>query len=219
MAAYCPICYTNELTTDSNDLKTIALDCGHRFCSECTVEMLKQQIERADIDKIKCFDHECLKPILKEKLVEIFKDRNMDLLNKYDRFKDKKDIDSDPLIRWCTKPGCDTHIKAKNRDATKLECPTCKTEICFNCRDKWHGETVTCEEALQSQLEGWADQNKDNVSFCPSCRSKIEKNQGCNHMTCGFCEYEFCWACGQSASAADRHYEAFRGCGVGMMDS
>ena len=56
------------------------------------------------------------------------------------------------------------------------------------------------------------------MSFCPTCRTKIEKNQGCNHMTCGFCGYEFCWACGESASSADNHFSAFNGCGVGMMD-
>ena len=37
-------------------------------------------------------------------------------------------------------------------------------------------------------------------------------------MTCQFCSYEFCWACGASASADDRHFSFFNGCGVKMMD-
>ena len=37
-------------------------------------------------------------------------------------------------------------------------------------------------------------------------------------MTCALCKYEFCWACGESASSADRHFGAMRGCGVRMMD-
>ena len=56
------------------------------------------------------------------------------------------------------------------------------------------------------------------VSFCPTCRTKIEKKGGCNHMTCGFCNYDFCWACGGSASPADNHFGFMRGCGVKMMD-
>ena len=37
-------------------------------------------------------------------------------------------------------------------------------------------------------------------------------------MTCALCGYEFCWACGESASHADNHFGGLRGCGVRMMD-
>ena len=37
-------------------------------------------------------------------------------------------------------------------------------------------------------------------------------------MTCLFCKYEFCWSCGASATNAEKHFEAGRGCGVKMMD-
>ena len=50
------------------------------------------------------------------------------------------------------------------------------------------------------------------------CKTRIEKNKGCNHMTCGLCKYEFCWACGASATNAENHFGAFRGCGIGMME-
>ena len=34
-----------------------------------------------------------------------------------------------------------------------------------------------------------------NTKKCPMCNSRIEKNQGCNHMNCKICKHEFCWIC------------------------
>ena len=164
--------------------------------------------------KIKCLDYNCQQPIDTDKIRDIFTAMNLtELFMKYERFKDQKKLDADPLVRWCVKPGCESYIRAESLEATKLTCSTCSTEICFKCRALWHGRS-SCEEAMQKELEGWANTNKDNVSLCPCCRTKIEKNQGCNHMTCAFCGYEFCWSCGASASSDDKHFEPGRGCGV-----
>ena len=33
-----------------------------------------------------------------------------------------------------------------------------------------------------------------NISqHCPSCRSPIEKQDGCNHVKCAKCRHDFCW--------------------------
>lgn len=34
-----------------------------------------------------------------------------------------------------------------------------------------------------------------NTKKCPGCKVNIEKNEGCNHMTCRQCKHEFCWIC------------------------
>lgn len=34
-----------------------------------------------------------------------------------------------------------------------------------------------------------------NTKRCPRCSTAIEKDEGCNHMSCRKCRYEFCWIC------------------------
>ena len=82
---------------------------------------------------------------------------------------------------------------APDMKVTKLQCPLCDTFVCFSCREEWHDEP-SCEAAFIKKL-GIQDQSK-RISFCPMCKLKIQKNEGCNHMTCGVCKYEWCWICG-----------------------
>jgi hypothetical protein len=72
---------------------------------------------------------------------------------------------------------------------------------------------------MEDKLEGWAAAT-GGVKFCPVCRSKIEKNEGCNHMTCLVCKYEFCWNCLEYAGHDADHFSAMNpdNCGIGMMD-
>mmetsp|Transcript_63399 Transcript_63399/g.124515 ORF Transcript_63399/g.124515 Transcript_63399/m.124515 type:complete len:435 (+) Transcript_63399:63-1367(+) len=37
-----------------------------------------------------------------------------------------------------------------------------------------------------------------NAKMCPGCQAIIEKNGGCNHMTCRACRHQFHWCCGQT---------------------
>lgn len=41
---------------------------------------------------------------------------------------------------------------------------------------------------------------KDNTQPCPNCKAPIQKNDGCSHMTCKACAFEFCWICRQKVA-------------------
>ena len=65
-------------------MTTVMLECGHSFCSECTLKQLKQLIGRAEVEKVNCFDYACLKDISHEKLREILHSNGMvDLMEKF----------------------------------------------------------------------------------------------------------------------------------------
>lgn len=42
---------------------------------------------------------------------------------------------------------------------------------------------------------------EERIAFCPMCSVKVSKISGCNHMTCLFCKYEWCWVCGGEGTA------------------
>merc|ERR1712083_817996 len=40
------------------------------------------------------------------------------------------------------------------------------------------------------------DYMASNARQCPHCNAPIEKNEGCNKITCWRCNTNFCWLCG-----------------------
>ncbi|GME94303.1 unnamed protein product [Ambrosiozyma monospora] len=115
------------------------------------------------------------------------------------------------VFKFCPFPDCDSIIKLKGFDsdevasvkelADKLLVPTVKCHenhsFCYNCMEEDHAP-IPCK-----MCKGWLEKCKGesetakwitvNTKVCPKCESSIEKNGGCNHMTCGSCRYEFCW--------------------------
>ena len=214
----CTICYTNEIIPAPkpiHDLITWSFKCGHRFCIDCSRELLKLKIERAEVDNLVCFEFKCLEKVTEDEIKELFKGVEPETFQKYKEFVVKKKVEGDPLMRWCTKPGCTGSMRGDDLNAKKVTCPVCKTDVCFQCRDEWHG-TDTCEKNMDNKLEGWV-QEHGGVSFCPACRTKVEKNEGCNHMTCIYCKYEFCWFCRGWAGPGSDHFNVLNpaSCGAG----
>lgn len=73
-------------------------------------------------------------------------------------------------------------------------------KFCFGCPIDSDHQPVICVIAKMwlkkcrddSETANWI---KSNTKECAQCQSTIEKNGGCNHMTCKKCKHEFCWVC------------------------
>jgi E3 ubiquitin-protein ligase RNF19A len=91
---------------------------------------------------------------------------------------------------------------------------SCGQEICGKCGNVFHGYFFTsCNKAIDEQFDDWA--RSRDVRFCPYCKARIEKAEGCNHMTCYYCEFQFCWICG--ATYTSDHFTALNPMGCGGM--
>ena len=81
--------------------------------------------------------------------------------------------------------------------------------LCYNCKEPYYFGSNQCGDDETENNTNPSDRRckkcdisskwiKDNTQQCPKCHRHIEKNGGCNHMTCrppGGCSHEFCWLC------------------------
>jgi len=82
----------------------------------------------------------------------------------------------------------------------------CGHIFCFSCMQEGHWP-ATCEQVKwynETHQRKHADPNGEEKTLkwlekytqdCPKCTAPIEKNGGCNHMSCKGCSYQFCWVC------------------------
>jgi len=101
-----------------------------------------------------------------------------------------------------TPPPCRYAVLYTGGGAEDVVC-RCGRAMCFRCGDEAH-KPASCAE-----VESWRKREKDdgatvtwlnaNTKECPKCRTHIQKNEGCNHMTCRKeakgCGHQFCWIC------------------------
>ena len=116
---------------------------------------------------------------------------------KYARYLLRSFVDINKGVKWCPSPGCSKAITSAG-GLSSVTC-TCGCVFCLRCGEEAHAP-VSCD-----QLASWQEKCRNesetanwilaNTKKCPKCSVRIEKNQGCNHMTCRSCNYEFCWIC------------------------
>ncbi|KAJ9667833.1 hypothetical protein H2201_002019 [Coniosporium apollinis] len=193
----CDIC-----CEEGPDMETFAMKCDHRFCVDCYKQYLCGKIkEEGEAARIKCPGDGCNR-IVDSKSLDLLV--TTDLKERYQELLTRTYVDDRENLKWCPAPNCIYAVECpvKKRDLSKIV-PTvhcnCKHSFCFGCSlpdhqpapcalvKKW---LKKCED--DSETANWISAN---TKECPKCHSTIEKNGGCNHMTCRKCRHEFCWMC------------------------
>ncbi|KAI0088086.1 hypothetical protein BDY19DRAFT_1072510 [Irpex rosettiformis] len=198
----CPIC------CDYNPTDTRSLACEHKFCSSCWSEYIKNKVRNEAEQWITCMAEDCNIAAPNQFVQDVLAE-DPAVWNRFKELLVRHYVASNKNLKYCPYPSCTYTVScpsasSKSSLTTIVPIVTCGAspthKFCFGCNIDDDHRPVVCAAAklwLQkcqddSETANWI---KTNTKECSKCQSTIEKNGGCNHMTCKKCKYEFCWVC------------------------
>jgi hypothetical protein len=190
---FCGICY-EEVPGD----ELFALPCGDYFCNDCWMSSL-QTVSAEGLQQIvttTCPQHDCSERVTSDDVQMVAPE----LVPRWDDALLQVFVQRCAEHMFCPGPNCTAVANWCSRDApfpTPVCCKLCDTSFCFQCGEQPHSPAPCAVlgrfNEIMSKFEEQDHENK--TKECPGCGIKIQKNGGCNHMTCSQCRLEFCWIC------------------------
>uniref|UniRef100_A0A7S4RUE5 RING-type domain-containing protein n=1 Tax=Alexandrium monilatum TaxID=311494 RepID=A0A7S4RUE5_9DINO len=177
----CPVCCEQRVA-----LVSAQPECaGHAACADCWVKWTGEQLElcvQQRAPAVRCMFPPCRQAASKE-LWQVVCGRLDEAGELEKRFARRRRLQDNPFFPAelqvdCPRPGC-----------VGLAYLGYDTSMCFICEHQWVPEDGAGELPATDVevVMGVA------VKKCPKCTEYIEKNGGCDHMTCR-CKYEFYWS-------------------------
>lgn len=221
----CQICCVNVSGSECIRLQS----CPHVTCKECMVTYLTSKISDGSVATIDCPGSKCSEPILPGLIQCLISPQ---LFERYDKLLLQRTLDGMTDIVYCPRPTCRcVTLKEEDSNMALCPnckfsfCVLCKRtwhgispckmlpqdikelKEAYETGDKEVQESLELqygkkylERAFQEyDSSSWI---KSNTKPCPNCHSTIEKDHGCNKMSCLTCNCQFCWLCG---TALPRH--------------
>ncbi|KAI5119853.1 hypothetical protein M0805_000687 [Coniferiporia weirii] len=200
--AICQICFDDEQTEMS------ALSCGHKFCLDCWSTFIRSKIREEGEINVGCMASDC-SLISPNSFVHSALGADEPTVKRHQELVVRQYVGCNKNLKFCPYPSCTYAVScpaAASKSALSSIVPTVHCgasddhRFCFGCPVESDHRPVICSVAKlwlkkcqdDSETANWI---KSNTKECSKCQSTIEKNGGCNHMTCKKCKYEFCWVC------------------------
>ncbi|XP_070643255.1 ankyrin repeat and IBR domain-containing protein 1 isoform X7 [Bos indicus] len=202
----------------------VDMPCGHDFCRGCWESFLNLKIQEGEAHNIFCPAYDCFQ-LVPVDIIESVVSKEMDkrylqfdikaFVENNPAIKWCPTPGCERAVRL-TKQGSDTSgsdtlsfplLRAPAVDCGKghLFCWECLGEAHEPCDcQTWKNWLQKITEMKPEELVGVSEAYEDaanclwlltNSKPCANCKSPIQKNEGCNHMQCAKCKYDFCWIC------------------------
>jgi len=186
----CCVCY--------NPLKRTISSCECSVCETCWSQIIFIKIEESNsfIKKIACPTTKCEEePSVKS----LYNKMSRHLKLKIEQAYLNVYLSKTPDIRRCPSSDCNNAgiIDLSSSCSDNLICNACGTAW----RDKAHyNKAEKVQDFINNLIHNKneifsAKWKRRNAKKCPKCQIWIERDQGCLHMTCSQCKYQFCWTC------------------------
>ncbi|XP_066898597.1 ankyrin repeat and IBR domain-containing protein 1 isoform X4 [Kogia breviceps] len=202
----------------------VDMPCGHDFCRGCWESFLNLKIQEGEAHNIFCPAYDCFQ-LVPVDIIESVVSKEMDkrylqfdikaFVENNPAIKWCPTPGCERAVRL-TKQGSNTSgsdtlsfplLRAPAVDCGKghLFCWECLGEAHEPCDcQTWKNWLQKITEMKPEELVGVSEAYEDaanclwlltNSKPCANCKSPIQKNEGCNHMQCAKCKYDFCWIC------------------------
>ena len=170
----------------------MSLDCKHEFCKSCWRDYLKEIVINDTKKSLRapCQQSGCNLVVPHS----MFQKVNLDAATykKYMRWHCQSFTDDNKNVKWCPySKDCDYAAERINdtQYSSIVDC-ICGNSFCFRCGEEQH-RPADCEMFKQWNIKNSSESENlnwiiANTKMCPNqkCGRPIEKNQGCNHITC-----------------------------------
>lgn len=187
----CQICYADKIKDEM-----VTFLCGHIFCKECFSSAVNLALKEKNLSKIRCPHYACYNKPLPVADIQNFltqeQKANLNELQTQDWFSKQSHT------KYCQTPDCNFAFINESKCQSNITCEQCHKTYCAQCLIN-HPEYMSCQAAKENYStaddkanQSWKNQHSKQ---CPHCHTNIEKNRGCDHITCTKCRHEFCWKC------------------------
>lgn len=186
-----------------DDTEFVRLPCHHAYCKNCLTQLLDLALKNKSTAGLKCPQPSCRHLFDVAEIQAIAGQTHPEKIKSFLDVKMEEWLSAQPGVRHCRTPNCPfTYLNETNSRAS-MQCPHCHIRFCANCT-LHHATSQSCEqveaEVARASDSSYAERataewKRAHTKQCPRCNTHIERSEGCNHMTCKKCSYEFCWLC------------------------